>query len=321
MYFEKDQPPIFLAPLAGVTDLAFREICKWCGADLTYSEMISAKGLLYGNRKTWDLLTVGRQEKRIAVQLFGSESKIVAQMARKIWDAMGEKVVLIDINMGCPVPKVVNNHEGSALMKNIPLAGEIVYETKKAVPIPVTVKFRKGFDEEHVNGVEFAKAMEQSGADWITVHGRTRQQMYQGKADWDIIAQIKQAVKIPVVGNGDVFDAPSAKRMLDQTGCDGVMVARGALGNPFIFREIKEYLTYGAVRTKHTAAQKMDLLLLQAKLAIQDKQEPLAMREIRKHAAWYTKGIKHGAKYRGQFMQVKTYRQLEELVRQMLQEL
>lgn len=321
MFFANNQPAIFLAPLAGVTDLAFREICKQWGADLTYSEMISAKGLFYGNRKTWNLLKVGKREKRIGVQIFGSESGIMAQMAKKIWEQLGEKVALIDINMGCPVPKVVNNQEGSALMKNIPLAGKIVYQIKKAVPIPVTVKFRKGFDEEHVNAVEFAKVMEQSGADWITVHGRTRQQMYQGKADWDIIAQVKQAVSIPVVGNGDVFDAPSAKDMLEKTHCDGVMVARGALGNPFVFQQIKEYLDCGQVRTLPTAQDKINVLLQQARLAIQDKQEPLAMREIRKHAAWYTKGMKHGAKYRGQFMQVKTYHHLEELAQKMLGEL
>lgn len=281
---------VFLAPMAGVTDVAYREICKEQGCGLSYSEMISSRGLYYGSENTEKLMRTGDEEKVIAVQIFGSEPEIMAESCKFFNDR--EDICLIDINMGCPAPKIVKNGDGSALMKTPLLAYEIVKAVKKASTKPVTVKFRKGFDENTVNALEFAKVMEEAGADAITVHGRTRQQMYAGKADWDIIAQVKEAVSMPVIGNGDVFHADDARNMLEHTRCDGVMVARGAMGNPWIFKQIHQCLQ-GEEITYPAPEEKIEVCIKHYKKAIAYDGEDKAVREMRKHIAWYVKGLKN----------------------------
>ncbi len=292
---------IFLAPLAGVTDLSFRRICKEMGAGLTFTEMISAKGLMYDNKNTSTLLKVNDIERPVAVQLFGSDPMIMATEAKKLQD----KFDIIDINMGCPVPKIVKNGEGSALMQNIELARLIIKNVVDAVDIPVTVKFRKGFDDNSVNAVEFAKMAEEAGASMITVHGRTRSQYYSGKADWDIIKDVKEAVSIPVIGNGDIFTREDAKRMLEYTGCDGVMLARGVLGNPWLIKEIVEDIDIDV-----TAKMRCDMALRQTKMLIEEKGEKRGLIEIRKHVIWYIKNIKNSSKIRDKIGHVTTYEDL-----------
>ena len=305
---------VLLAPMAGVTDRAFREICKAMGADLTYTEMVSAKALQFKNKKTKKLLDIGEAEKPAAVQLFGSDPTVMADMAAMVEETYGDDICLIDINMGCPAPKIVNNGEGSALMKDPKRAGEIVAKIKRNVSLPVTIKIRKGLTEETVNAVEFAKRCEGSGADMVTVHGRTREQYYSGRADLGIIADVKKALKIPVVGNGDIFSAEDAKRMFDETGVDAVMVARGALGNPFLFREIQYYLKNGAFMPAPSIQEKMDVLLTQANQAVRLKGEKMAMVQMRKHAAWYIKGMKNAAHYREAMVRVNTLDDLNKIV-------
>lgn len=280
----------FLAPLAGVTDTAFRTICREMGCGLVYTEMISAKGLYYKNENTCNMLQFSNIEKPVAVQLFGKEPEIMAAAAEMLND--NKDVCIIDINMGCPAPKIVKNGEGSALMKDPKLAGEIVSRVKKNSTKPVTVKFRKGYDENDVNGLEFAKRMEASGADAVTIHGRTRSQMYEGKADWSIINEIKSAVQIPVIGNGDIFSHEDAGKMLDLTGCDGIMIGRGAMGNPWIFSQIRQ-MNLGETVTYPSPAEKIDTILKHYSMAITYLGENRAVREMRKHIAWYIKGIKN----------------------------
>lgn len=281
---------VFLAPMAGVTDIIFRGICKKMGCGLVYTEMISAKALYYGSEKTEELLKVSPKEAPVAVQIFGSEPLVMAKACDYFND--NKNICLIDINMGCPAPKIVKNGDGSALMNNPKLAYEIVKAVKEVSNKPVTVKFRKGFDHNNINAVDFAKVIEAAGADAIAVHGRTREQMYEGKADWDIIRQVKEAVNIPVIGNGDVFSAEDAISITRETGCDGIMIARGAQGNPWIFKQIGEALNGKQVELP-TGEEKIEVAIDHFKQALEYYGENKAVREMRKHIAWYLKGIRN----------------------------
>ncbi|MBR4776800.1 MAG: tRNA dihydrouridine synthase DusB [Lachnospiraceae bacterium] len=281
-----------LGPMAGVTDMPFRILCKEQGADLIYTEMVSAKGIHYNNTNTKDMLLVDEAERPTALQLFGSEPDIMAETAKRIEDRNFD---IFDINMGCPVPKVVNNGEGSAMMKDVKTASAVVSAIVKAVKKPVTVKIRKGFAADDANAPEFAKAMEEAGAAAIAVHGRTREQYYSGKADWDIIAAVKQSVRIPVIGNGDIFTPQDAERMIKYTGCDGIMVARGAQGNPWIFKNIKTYFETGKVLGKPDFDEVLAMIIRHLKMLTDLKGEWTAVREMRKHVAWYTEGFPYSA--------------------------
>lgn len=302
---------VMLAPMAGVTDLPFRLICKEQGAGLLCMEMVSAKAVHYNNKNTEALMEIHPEEMPVSLQLFGSEPEVMAETAARIEE---RPFAILDINMGCPVPKVVNNHEGSALMKDPKLAGEIIYAVSHAIQKPVTVKIRKGFDEDSVNAVEMAKIAEENGAAAVAVHGRTREQYYSGKADWDIIRQVKEAVHIPVIGNGDVTDAVSAKRMLEETGCDGIMIGRASRGNPWIFREINSYLDTGIIPERPTKQEVCDTILKHARLQLEYKGEYTAVREMRKHVAWYTTGYPHSAKLRQLVNEIETIAELEESI-------
>ena len=309
-----DEPKIYLAPMAGVTDAAMREVCTLCGAQMTFTEMVSAKGIAYQNGRTHELLELSDAEEKAGVQLFGREPQILSDTARKICDLLGERLFIIDVNMGCPAPKIVNNGEGSALMREPALAARIVSALKKAVPVPVSVKFRAGFTEKDRNAAAFAKVMEDAGADAVAVHGRTREQYYRGKADLGIIAEVKQAVKVKVIGNGDIFAAQDAVTMFRETGCDAVMVARGAQGNPFLFTQISELLRTGSVQTLPMPEERIHMCLRQARIAVRKKGEALAMRQMRGHAPHYIKGMKGAAQLRAQVVRVETYAQLEDIL-------
>lgn len=302
---------LILAPMAGVTDLPFRILCKEQGCGLMYTEMVSAKAILYKNRNTKPLMEVHEEERPVALQLFGSDPEIVSSIAAQVEDG---PYAFIDINMGCPVPKVVNNGEGSALMKNPRLVEELLSALVKRVKKPVTVKFRKGFNDDSVNAVEIAKIAESCGVSAVAVHGRTREQFYSGKADWDIIRQVKEAVKIPVIGNGDIFTPEDAKRMLEETGCDGLMIARGAKGNPWIFSRTLHYLETGELLPPPDRNQIKETLLRHAQLQIQFKGEYLGIREMRKHLAWYTAGLPHSSALRNDVNQAETWEQFYDLV-------
>ena len=295
---------VILAPMA---DLPFRLLCKKAGAGLVCMEMISAKAIYYNNKNTEELLTIHPQETPVSLQLFGSDPKILSEMAKRIQE---RPFSILDFNMGCPVPKVVNNGEGSALMRSPKLAEEILSALVKAVDKPVTVKIRKGFDEAHCNAVELARIAEGCGAAGIAVHGRTREQYYSGRADWDIIRQVKQAVKIPVIGNGDVDSPRKAREMLEQTGCDGVMIGRAAQGNPWIFRDTVCYLETGEVPKPPEPEEKKQTVLEHARLQLQYKGEYTAVREMRKHLAWYTAGMPHSARFRQAINSMETFEEL-----------
>ena len=304
---------VILAPMAGVTDLPFRLLCKEQGVGLICMEMVSAKAIYYNNKNTEELLEIHPDEKPVSLQLFGSDADIMAEMAKKIEE---RPFAVLDVNMGCPVPKVVNNGEGSALMKNPKLVEEILTKLVKATYKPVTVKIRKGFNDANVNAVEIAKIAESCGVAAIAVHGRTREQYYSGKADWDIIRAVKEAVKIPVIGNGDVTGALSAKALLDHTGCDGVMIGRGAQGNPWIFGEVTSYLETGVIPERPTPEQVKETVLRHARLQLQYKGEYTGVREMRKHLAWYTVGYPNSAKFRQMINSVESMEELMESVEQ-----
>ncbi|MCI8410156.1 MAG: tRNA dihydrouridine synthase DusB [Lachnospiraceae bacterium] len=302
---------LFLGPMAGVTDLPFRILCKEQGADFIYTEMVSAKGILYKNKNTEVLLEVDEAERPVALQLFGADPKIMSEMAKQIEQRNFD---VIDINMGCPVPKVVNNGEGSALMKNPKLVGEIVSSMTKILEKPVTVKIRKGFGAEDANAVEIAKIVEDSGGAAVAVHGRTREQYYSGKADWEIIRKVKEAVSIPVIGNGDIFEPEDAKRMLEETGCDGVMLARGVRGNPWLFRQTKTYLQTGKILPKPPIEEVIETIMRHAQMQIDFKGDYIGMREMRKHVAWYTTGYPQSAKLRGNINEIENISDLQYLL-------
>ncbi|MGN0384022.1 MAG: tRNA dihydrouridine synthase DusB [Eubacterium sp.] len=302
---------LILGPMAGVTDLPFRMLCKEQGCGLLYSEMVSAKAILYKNKNTEQLLEIEEKEHPIAVQLFGSDPDIMADMSKIV--AAGD-CDIIDVNMGCPVPKVVNNGEGSALMKNPKLVENILTKMVKAVDKPITIKIRKGFDEQNVNAVEIAKIAEACGVQAVAVHGRTREQYYSGVADWDIIRKVKQSVSIPVIGNGDVFSPKDAKLLKEYTGCDGIMVGRGARGNPWIFHRINTYLNTGVIEEKPDIDEVREMILRHARMLIEYKGEFTGIREMRKHVAWYTAGFPHSARLRENVNKVETYGELEKLI-------
>ncbi len=309
---------VFLAPMAGVTDLPFRCICVSYGAGLTYSEMISAKGLWYKDKKTASLMEIADEERPTAIQIFGSDPDIMAEIVPKVLEFKPE---LIDINMGCPAPKIVNNGDGSALMKNPALMGKIVRAVSDASSVPVTVKMRKGWDENSINALECAKILEANGAAAITVHGRTRKEFYSGKADWDIIRDIKAAVKIPVIGNGDIWSAEDARRMLEHTLCDAVMIGRGSQGNPFIFRQINELFENGHVTYFPTAAEKVEQALLHAKALVNEKGESRGIKESRKHIAWYIKGLPGASAIKGKVFTISNFDVLESLLNDYVRQL
>lgn len=309
--------PFILAPMAGVTDLPFRLLCREQGAGLVCMEMVSAKAIFFHNKNTEELMEIHPRERPVSLQLFGSDPDIISEMAKKIEE---KPFSILDINMGCPVPKVVNNGEGSALMKNPKLVEEIVAKTVKAIHKPVTVKIRKGFNDSMINAVEIARIAEGCGAAAVAVHGRTREQYYAGQADWEIIRKVKEAISIPVIGNGDVTDGPSAKAMLEQTGCDGVMVGRAVRGNPWIFRQILHFMETGEVLSQSPAAEIRETILRHAHMELQLKGEYTAVREMRKHIAWYTTGYPNSAALRRSINEIESFEELQQAVKNIFPE-
>ena len=299
---------VFLAPMAGITDKPFRMICRKFGAGMVYSEMISAKGLYYNDKKTSSLMDMCG-ESPCAIQIFGSEPQIMSEIIPKV---MEYKPDIIDINMGCPAPKIVNNGDGSALMRTPKLMGEIMRAVSDASPVPVTAKIRKGWDSD--NCLECAKILEYNGAAAITVHGRTREEFYSGRADWNSISQIKKSLSIPVIGNGDIFTANDAKRMLDETGCDGVMVARGAQGAPWIFKQINELLDTGSVSYSPSNKEKLEIMLIHIQSLISDKGEERAIKEARKHIAWYIKGMKGASAIKTEIFKISDFATMRQIL-------
>lgn len=307
---------VFLGPMAGVTDLTFRKICRRYGCGVTCSEMVSAKGLHYRDKKTASLMALESRTEPCAIQIFGSEPKIVAEAAKYAEEAGAS---FVDINMGCPMPKIVNNGDGSALMKNPELAAEVVYAASRAVRVPVTVKIRKGWNTE--TAPELARFLESAGAAAIAVHGRTREEMYGGRADWDTIKRVKDAVGVAVIGNGDVFSAEDAAKMLAQTGCDGVMIARGAQGNPFIFSRVARLFQSGTLPPPPTDFEKVEAAREHAHMLVSDKGEERGVKEARKHIAWYIKGMKDSAAAKNKIFKAVTLAEIDEVFEYMLSNL
>ncbi len=303
---------LILAPMAGVTDLPFRILAKEQGADIVVTEMVSAKGMHYKNKNSVPLLATEEAERPVGAQLFGSEPDIIAEQAKTLVDKGFD---FIDLNFGCPVPKIVGNGDGSALMKTPERIGEIVAAVSSAIPIPVTIKIRAGFDPDHINAPEVARIAEQAGAAAVAVHARTREQFYSGKADWSVIKKVKEAVGIPVIGNGDVTCADDYLAIREQTGCDAVMIGRAAKGNPWIFHEIKTFLATGEVPPRPTTEEIVEMMLRQADMMVQKKGEYTGIREMRKHVAWYTQGIRSSSKLREKINAVESYEELCTLVR------
>lgn len=306
---------IFLAPMAGITDMAFRLLCKEQGAGLLYTEMVSCKGLYYKDKKTDKLLEINDTERPVAAQIFGSDSEIMKETVHKILNDKDD-IDIIDINMGCPAPKIVKNGDGSALLKKPELIEKIVKEVVNVSNKPVTVKIRKGWDDNSINAVEVAKIVENSGANAITVHGRTREQFYSGVADWDIIKEVKKNVGIPVIGNGDIFTAQDGKNMFDYTGCDGIMIGRGARGNPWLFKDILDYIYDNKLPTPHSDEEKIEMCIRHLELLTKIKREDIAVKEMRKHAGWYIKGMKNSTLVRGNINKMNTKEEFISLLRE-----
>lgn len=298
---------VILAPMAGVTDLPFRLLCSRQGVSMSGTEMVSAKAIYFNNKKTDALMEIHPEEAPVSLQLFGSDPKIMGEMAKRVEE---RPFSILDINMGCPVPKIVNNKEGSYLMKEPVLAGRIIESMANAISKPLTVKIRRGFDEEHLNAVEIAHIAQESGAAAVIVHGRTREEYYSGHANWDSIREVKEAVSIPVIGNGDINSAEDAKRMIEQTGCDGIAVARGARGNPWLFREIRAYLESGQKIERPSDLEIRDMIIEHARLQLEYKGEYIGIREMRKHVSWYTGGHHHAARLRNEINKVQTFEEL-----------
>ena len=302
---------VFLAPMAGVTDLPFRIICKQMGCGLVYSEMVSAKGILYNSKNTKKLLEVDKNERPIAIQLFGNSPETLGLIAKKIEDY---DIDIIDINMGCPAPKIVKNGEGSALTLNPKIVGKIIHSIVKSQKKPVTIKIRKGFDNNNINAVEIAKIAEENGAAAIAIHGRTREEYYSGKADWDIIKKVKKSVSIPVIGNGDINTPLDAKKMIDYTGCDAIMIGRAAQGNPWIFKRIIHYMETGEILPEPNINEKIEKALEHSRMLIEYKGEFIGVREMRKHISWYIKGHIGAAELRNEINKAKSYNEIENIL-------
>ena len=313
---------VFLSPMAGVTDLPFRTICKEKGCGMLYTEMINAKALCYDDENTKKMLRMEKDEHPVAVQIFGSDPEFMGKAAKIMNEYPNE---ILDINMGCPAPKVIKNGDGSALMRNPKLAAEVLTAVVKNSEKPVTLKIRKGWDDDSVNAVEIAKIAEECGISALAIHGRTREQFYSGKADWDIIAEIKQAINIPVIGNGDVFEVQDAVNMLEKTKCDAIMIGRGAQGNPWIFNRINHYMKTGEILPEPTLEEKINTAIRHMNLAVAEHGDYVAVREMRKHIGWYLKGLKNSAKYRDQINKITDYKEviamLEEYVQHSLKQI